>query len=73
LVTDIRLVGSKLKGWDIARQAREQHPQLPVLYLTADGAPDWKREGVPGSALVAKPFVETEVVAALSRLLNTSR
>jgi hypothetical protein len=34
LVTDIDLGGSSPTGWDVARRARELHPELPVVYLS---------------------------------------
>lgn len=69
LVTDIRL-GEGPSGWDLARQARRNHPDLPVIYTTGDSAADWLVEGVPRSQLVQKPFAIGQIVTALSLLLT---
>jgi DNA-binding response OmpR family regulator len=69
LVTDIRL-GEGPNGWDLARQARRDRPDLPVIYMTADSAGDWPVQGVPCSRLVQKPFAAGQIVTALSAMLN---
>lgn len=71
LVTDVNL-GSEPDGWDVARQAREKDPSLPVVYVSAESQEAWAVNGVPNSVLVAKPFVPTQVVVALSMLLNNA-
>jgi hypothetical protein len=38
--------------------------------MTGDSAADWTAEGVPNSILVQKPFAFTQVVTAISTLLN---
>jgi CheY-like chemotaxis protein len=35
LITDVRMPG-ETDGWDLARQARELQPLLPVIYMTGD-------------------------------------
>jgi CheY-like chemotaxis protein len=54
LLTDIRMPGPD--GWALARRARQLNPELPVIYMTGDSAADHLRDGVPGSALLPKPF-----------------
>ena len=39
LVTDIQLGPSSPSGWEVARRARELHPEIPVVYVTGDSAP----------------------------------
>ena len=68
LVTDIRL-GSGEKGWAVAHHARQKFPNLPVVYITGDSADDWSADGVPQSAVLQKPFLSAELVAALTHLL----
>ena len=68
LVTDIRLPG--LDGWELARQARELRPDLPVIYTTADSANDWPSHGVPNSLLLAKPYAEAQLLTAVSQLIT---
>lgn len=69
LVTDVNL-GGEIKGWDIARAAREKFPTLPVIYVTGDSADEWAAHGVPDSILIDKPFVPAQIVAAIAELLN---
>jgi CheY-like chemotaxis protein len=72
LVTDIHLGNSPPSGWDVARRARELHPELPVVYVTGDGAEQWPSLGVPKSVLINKPFAPAQVVTAVSQLLNAA-
>lgn len=69
LLTDIRMPGEG-NGWDVARRARELQPSLPVVYMTGDSAVEWRAQGVPGSVLLQKPFVEAQLITALTTLLN---
>ncbi|GIQ75568.1 response regulator [Bradyrhizobium sp. RD5-C2] len=69
LITDIRLPGA-FSGWDVARRARELNPQMPVVYMTADGADEWSSQGVPNSLILQKPFALAQVVTAIAQLLN---
>jgi len=69
LVTDVNLKGV-LSGWDVARQAREQEPLLPVVYMTGGAAHQWPSQGVPNSILLEKPFAPAQLVTAVSNLLN---
>jgi CheY-like chemotaxis protein len=69
LLTDIRMPG-KLDGWDLARRARELQPLLPIIYMTGDSAAVWRSQGVPGSILLQKPFVQAQLLTALTTLLN---
>jgi DNA-binding response OmpR family regulator len=70
LITDANLSG-QLSGWDVAKAAREIDPAFPVVYTTS--APEeWGSRGVPNSILVTKPFAPTQVVTAVSNLLNTA-
>ena len=69
LVTDVQL-GRGPNGWDLARRARASNPRLPIVYTTGDSAYQWTTEGVPHSLTVAKPFVESQLLAALSGLID---
>ena len=67
LLTDIQLPG-KLNGLNLARLARRLRPDLPVIYMT--GRPD-TMAGLTVSerdAFIAKPYVPSEVTAAVRRL-----
>jgi CheY-like chemotaxis protein len=72
LITDVNL-GSPRTGWDVARRARELCPTLPVVYVTGDSEREWAAQGVPFSALLAKPFAPAQVVVALASLINKPR
>ncbi len=69
LVTDIHLA-DELTGWEIAKHARMQNHEMPVIYVTGGGAHEWASHGVPNSILVPKPFAPGQVVMAVSQLLN---
>jgi len=69
LITDVRL-GAGFKGWDVARHARERHPEIAVVYVTGDSAADWAAYGVPRSLLLPKPFANAQLVTAMTTLLN---
>jgi CheY-like chemotaxis protein len=71
LVTDIRLgPPSSPSGWEVARRAREVHPDIPVVYVTGDSADEWPSQGVPNSLLITKPFAPAQIVTAVSQLIN---
>ena len=70
LVTDVNLKGP-MKGWDLARLARQIDPAFPVVYMTGAAADEWASEGVPNSILLTKPFAPAQLVTAVSQLLNT--
>jgi CheY-like chemotaxis protein len=70
LVTDINL-GGPIKGWEIARLARQIDPSFPIVYMTGAAADDWAAEGVPNSIMLKKPFAPAQLITALSQLLNT--
>jgi CheY-like chemotaxis protein len=69
LITDINLSGG-LTGWDVARRARELHPEFPVIYMSGASAEQWTSQGVPNSLLLTKPFAPAQIVTAVSQLLN---
>jgi len=69
LVTDVQL-GPGPSGWEIAKRARELHPEIPVVYVTGTAAAEWSSKGVPNSLIIQKPFAPAQVVTAVSQLLN---
>lgn len=69
LVTDVQL-GSTLKGWEVARHARETYPAIPVVYTTGSEGRDWTSLGVPNSVLIEKPYAPSQVLTAVAQLLN---
>lgn len=71
VVTDINL-GEELDGWEVARTAREQVSDLPVVYVSGASGHQWASQGVPNSLLVTKPFAPAQILVALSSLLVAS-
>ncbi|MBP2238811.1 DNA-binding NtrC family response regulator [Sinorhizobium kostiense] len=69
IVTDIRF-REPPDGWNVARVAREIDPEIPVVYVSGDSAPDWASKGVPNSIMLEKPFAMAQLVTAISQLLN---
>ncbi|MCA1495088.1 response regulator [Ensifer sp. NBAIM29] len=69
LVTDIHF-HEPPDGWDVARVAREIDPDMPVVYVSGDGGPDWASKGVPNSIMLEKPFAIAQLVTAIAQLLN---
>jgi CheY-like chemotaxis protein len=67
LVTDVDL-GNCPNGWQVAREAREFLPELPVVYVSGASAHEWGAMGVPESLIVAKPFSPHQIVAAMAFL-----
>ncbi|ABE38963.1 response regulator receiver [Rhodopseudomonas palustris BisB5] len=71
LVTDVNLGRDRMPGWEVGRRVREIDPAFPVVYMTGDSAAEWAARGVPNSILLTKPFAPSQVVAAVTQLLNT--
>jgi len=69
VVTDIML-GGAVSGWDVARHARERRADMPVVYMTGSEGKDWPSLGVPNSILITKPFAPSQILTAVSQLLN---
>lgn len=68
LLTDIRM-GPGPNGWEVAHHARSRFTELPIVYVTGDSAAEWAFEGVSGSLILQKPFVESQVLSAICSLL----
>jgi CheY-like chemotaxis protein len=71
VVTDINL-GGEATGWDVARHARRTRPDMPVVYMTGTEGAEWASLGVPNSILITKPFAPSQVLTAVSQLLNAT-
>jgi CheY-like chemotaxis protein len=69
LITDIRL-GDGPDGWEIARHARGLSPDMPVVYLTGDGATDCSLDVVPMSIVLSKPVLPAQLLSGISGLLG---
>jgi DNA-binding response OmpR family regulator len=71
LVAAINLLGT-MDGWEVAKQAREIDPTLPIVYMTGAAADEWASRGVPNSVLLTKPFAPAQLVTAVAQLLNSA-
>lgn len=69
LVTDVNL-GTGPCGWEVARRGREINPQLPVVYMSGESSAQWASQGVPNSVMLTKPFAASQLVTAISTLMN---
>ena len=72
LLLDVVLPGKN--GFEILRELRESHPQLPVIMLTARGAEEDRVRGLKLGAddYVVKPFSATELLARVEAVLRRS-
>jgi len=59
LVADINL-GPGGSGFEVARRARELHPDVKVVYISGHAA-HLQKQGVDGSIMVPKPFYPDEL------------
>lgn len=64
LLTDIRL-GDGPDGWDVARHARSQFEDLPIVFVSGDSAGDWHEAGFDRSVMLAKPVADGDLLAAV--------
>ena len=69
VVTDIRF-GSFPDGWEVARVARENDADMPVVYISGHGLLDWQAMGVANSIMLEKPFPLEKLVTTVSQLLD---
>ena len=71
LFVDIRLNALASGGYDVANQAIELRPDLPVLYIS--GSPltdDMTVRFVPGGRFLQKPYSPAHLEAAMEELLG---
>jgi DNA-binding NtrC family response regulator len=67
LFTDIGLHENLHAGLELAKQARERHPDLKVLYTTGQTVTDgMKALFVEGAKLLEKPYTVDELATALA-------
>jgi CheY-like chemotaxis protein len=63
--TDISLIGSA-SGWDVGECFRADRPNVSLIYTSGKSIDPERR--VPGSAFIAKPYQNDDVVDACERL-----
>ena len=73
VVLDLMLPGRS--GFQVLRDIRSRKPELPVLILSAQGAPEERVAGLNGGAddYMAKPFILAEVSARIRALLRRGK
>lgn len=69
LVTDVNV---QTRGWGFgfAARARALNPALRVVYITGHAEGEVRRQGVPGAVTLPKPFLPSDLVAAVERLVR---
>lgn len=69
LVTDINVC---VRGWgfQFAHRAVTANPRLAVVYITGDSEVDVAHRGLPGSAILPKPFAPADLVRLVRRMLE---
>ena len=69
LVTDVEMPG--IQGDALATRVRGQWPDLPVLFVSGEPANARLARETPGrAAFVSKPFLPTELLAAVQEVLE---
>lgn len=71
LFTDINLAG-RMDGSMLAREARAQRPELPIVYCSGRYSPSALSPPVPRSIFVRKPYSPADLCRLLERLTATS-
>jgi CheY-like chemotaxis protein len=71
LLTDINL-GTRLTGFDVAREARRRIPHLFVLYATGHAEADIATHGVAGSMMVPKPYMVVQLAQQIAELVKVA-
>lgn len=71
LFTDINLAG-RMDGSMLAREARAQRPELPIVYCSGRYSPSALAPPVSRSIFVRKPYSPADLCRLLERLTSTS-
>ncbi len=69
LLTDIQLPGPA-DGKELAKRVRAILPELPVIFMTGRPEPGGTRLAGARELTIAKPYLPSEVCAAIARLLG---
>ncbi len=68
LIADVNL-GPGANGFDVARRARELHPELKVVYITGHAA-HLHKHGVEDAVMFPKPFYPADLAERVIELLE---
>jgi DNA-binding response OmpR family regulator len=62
-------------GFDLAREIKQAHPDMPIIFLTAKNMPENKIEGFDLGAddYISKPFLMDELAARINAVLRRTR
>jgi DNA-binding response OmpR family regulator len=63
MMVDVRVKGP-LDGWEVARRARQAHPDIAIVYTTTADTLAYQRESVDRSLLLQKPYTLDRAVNA---------
>ena len=63
MMIDVRLNGS-LDGWELARRARDDQPDIAIIYTTTADMAEFKRQAVDRSVFLEKPYSLDRAVSA---------
>jgi|ERR1700688_2656587 len=69
LFTDINLLG-RMDGSMLAKKARAQRPDLPIVYCSGRYSPSALAPPVPRSIFVKKPYDPSDLCTLLARLTS---
>ena len=71
MLTDIQLPGS-MDGRGLVRRVRETLPELPVIFMTGRPETMGGATRTAHEAFIAKPYLPSDVVATVARLIGAS-
>jgi FixJ family two-component response regulator len=69
LIVDLRLPG--LNGFELLERLRLRGSSIPIVFITGDGGPSPSDTTAhAGTPCLAKPFEDSELIAAITRALS---
>ncbi len=69
ILTDINMPGT-LNGWSLADAARARQPSIPIVFMSGFAQPPPGRTPSPHDAFMAKPYLPSDLIALVQRLLG---
>jgi two-component system, NtrC family, C4-dicarboxylate transport response regulator DctD len=71
LIVDLRLPG--LNGFELLERLRVRGSSVPIVFITGDGGPSPNdATAYAGTPCLAKPFEDSELIAAITRALSAT-
>ena len=71
LIVDLRLPG--LNGFELRERLRLRGSTIPIVFITGDGGPSPNDTAAyAGTQSLAKPFDESDLMAAITRAMSAS-